>query len=247
MEPSRIALVIIGQEILNGKVADTNSAYVIRRLHELGAVLGTITIIPDDIDMIAETVKALSKRYDFVITSGGIGPTHDDVTMAGVAKGLGQELIRHPYLKTLVGRFHKVADLTAAQLRLAEVPANAQLIVHSSEEYPQIYVDNIYMLPGIPQLFEQRFEDLIDKFQVITTYQDSITVKGMETEFTAVLNRAVRLHPKVTFGSYPKLIDGEQDAYLVKITLDSNSAEELSKAKEFLLSNIPACVELIEK
>ena len=103
------ALVVIGNEILSGKVEDSNSVFLARELRALGVELGRITVIPDEIDVIAGTVRTASKTFDIVFTSGGVGPTHDDVTIAGVAAGLGRKVVRHPDLdEPLPAHDHRV-------------------------------------------------------------------------------------------------------------------------------------------
>src|SRR5512139_1607798 len=93
------ALIVIGNEILSGKIVDTNSSFLAAELRALGVSLRRILVIPDEVDVIAEAVRAYQPAYDVLFTSGGVGPTHDDVTMTGVARGLGREVIRHPYLE----------------------------------------------------------------------------------------------------------------------------------------------------
>ena len=117
-------IVIIGDEILSGKFADENAALLIRDLRELGVRLSRITIIPDDVEEIAETVPRFSRRFDFVFTSGGVGPTHDDVTMEGIARGFGTRVIRHPALEDLLRQFYQ-SRLQPGHLRLADVPEGA--------------------------------------------------------------------------------------------------------------------------
>ena len=246
MKASTVALLVIGQELLNGKVADVNTVYAARRLHEIGAKLGTVVIVPDDVDIIAQAVKDLAKKHDYLITSGGIGPTHDDVTVAGIAKALGQEVIRHSYLKTFVGRMHKTTDLSAAQLRLAEVPEKAELLVGGEDDKPQAFVENIYFLPGIPEFFKESFEKIAHIFQGEPAKSAKIKVKALETVFTATLNRAVKLCPDVEFGSYPQVVPGDSGTFAVDITMEAQSQESVEKAKQFLLQNLPEVVEIME-
>src|SRR5262245_21147249 len=114
-------IVLIGNEILSGKVVDANAAYLCRELRQLGVDVRRITVIPDEIDLIASTVAEFSRSFDVVFTSGGVGPTHDDVTIEGVARAFDTRVIRHPELIQLLDRFYK-GDLNEARLRMAEVP-----------------------------------------------------------------------------------------------------------------------------
>ncbi|MBQ7567847.1 competence/damage-inducible protein A, partial [bacterium] len=159
----------------------------------------------------------------------------------------------HPYLKTIMGRFCEVSDLSAAQLRLAEVPEKAELVVEDDEHIPQAYVGNIFMLPGIPEFFRQRFEKLADRFRGPELFHSSITLQGMETNLAASLNRTVRLHPDVAFGSYPSLAETDAPSSYrpvpcrIKVTFESSDQAKLAEAKEFLLKNLPDSLQLLEK
>lgn len=250
MSASRAALLIIGREILEGAVEDRNSVYAAKKLHECGVVLAKIEIVPDDIDEIADAVRELSSKYDYLITSGGCGPSHDDVTVEGVAKALGQKTIEHTYLQTVISRHYKGAVLTAAQRRMALVPEEAELLVQSatSEDFflPQVYVKNIYMLPGGPDMFAHYLEHVMPIFSGEPMVHDEVSIKGLETKLTAALNRSVYKYPKVRFGSYPSFEPGQPDSFIVKITFESLDAGILREAKAFFLEQLPADLKVLE-
>lgn len=259
MSASTVALLIIGQEFINGKAVDENAAYAAKKLYDIGVKLQKIVIIPDDKDIIAENVKELSQKHDFVITCGGIGPTHGDVTVAGVAQALGQQVIRHSYLESVVSRHFHGANLTAAQRRLAEVPEQANLLVLNSEgegrnnndesiadeHCPQIYVGNIYLMPGLPISFRHHLDNMLSIFKGVAIVHDEITVKGVETKLTAALNRTLAACPSVKIGSYPSFEPDNPTSFIVKITLEADNQEELQAAKQFLLEALPQDMEII--
>src|SRR5262245_49765860 len=154
------AIVLIGNEILSGKVVDANAAYLCRELRALGVDVKRIAVIPDEIDVIAAEIAAASRGYDVVFTSGGVGPTHDDVTIEGVARAVGVPVIRHPRLVALLQDFYRDrgTELTDARLKMAEVPEGAELVEDETLRFPGVAVRNIYILPGVPEIFRQKFD-----------------------------------------------------------------------------------------
>ena len=137
-------IIIIGNEILSGKVRDSNSYFLARELRELGVDVKRIIVIPDEIDIIGETALEFSNTYDYVFTSGGVGPTHDDVTMAGIAKGFGVQLSRHAEIeKILCSRFDKA--LNDAVLKMSEVPEGTEVFIREGMRYPVVFFRNIFI------------------------------------------------------------------------------------------------------
>ena len=132
-------IVLIGNEILSGKVTDANAAYLCRELRQLGVDVRRITVIPDEVDLIAATVAEFSRSFDLVFTSGGVGPTHDDVTIEGVARAFETRVIRHPELVRLLDGFY-TGDLNEARLRMAEVPEGAELFWAGTLRFPAVVV-----------------------------------------------------------------------------------------------------------
>ncbi len=145
-------IVVIGNEILSGKTVDSNSAFLARELRQLGVTLKRITVIPDELDVIAETVRDFHSKCDIVFTSGGVGPTHDDITIAGVACALGRRVIVHPVLESKIREYLRDRPVNAAHLKMAEVPEGAELLMDDKLRFPTIKVENIYILPGIPEI-----------------------------------------------------------------------------------------------
>src|SRR5215813_4845417 len=125
--PKTAGIILIGNEILSGKIADANAAYLCRELRALGVDVRRIIVIPDEIPLIAREVAAFSRDFDVVFTSGGVGPTHDDVTIEGVAQAMGVAVVRHPILAGLLLRYYG-DRLNEANLRMAEVPEGAELV-----------------------------------------------------------------------------------------------------------------------
>ncbi|HXE73859.1 MAG TPA: molybdopterin-binding protein [Candidatus Nitrosotenuis sp.] len=243
MSVKTAAVVIIGNEILTGKVADANTPYITRRLWELGVEVRQVVVVPDEVEEIARAVKEASGRCDVVFTSGGVGPTHDDVTMEGVARAFDCEVHKHSYLENLLSKHFQGEELTRARGRLAEIPDAARLIIRDSSSFPQVVCHNVYILPGVPELFRQRFELLAETFRGEPYQLRQIQVEADETDVAPILNRAVRRFQEVRMGSYPYPVGQDDEGRLrwkVKLTLESRDAGQLQQCLDFLLENLPA-------
>src|SRR5438445_5902606 len=135
--PKTAGIILVGNEILSGKIADANAAYLCRELRVLGVDVRRIAVIPDEIELIAGEVAAFSRDHDVVFTSGGVGPTHDDVTIEGVARAMDAKVVRHPLLVGILER-HFGPQLTEAHLKMAELRERGQLVGHESVRSPTI-------------------------------------------------------------------------------------------------------------
>src|SRR3989338_6719000 len=153
--PKTAGILLIGNEILSGKIADANAAYLCRELRGLGVEVRRISVIPDEVDLTARGVAAFSRDYDVVFTSGGVGPTHDDVTIEGVARAMAVPVVRHPTLAGLLEGWYG-DRLNDAHLKMAETPEGAELVGGEPVRFPTILVRNVYVLPGVPGIFRQK-------------------------------------------------------------------------------------------
>jgi len=228
-------IVLIGNEILSGKIADANAAYLCRELRGLGVEVRRISVIPDEVDLIAAEVREQSAAHDVVFTSGGVGPTHDDVTMEGVARAVGTRVIRHPSLVALLEGYYK-GQLNEARLRLAEVPEGAELVADGSLMFPAVTVRNIYILPGVPEIFRQKFDALRERFRETPFHLISVFVNIGGGTLADHLNALVARHPDLLLGSYPEFSNPE---YKVKVTFESKDRTLVERAVEELLAALP--------
>jgi molybdenum cofactor synthesis domain-containing protein len=231
----KAGILLIGNEILSGKITDANAAYLCRELRGLGVEVRRITVVPDEVDLIAAEVRAFSAEYDVVFTSGGVGPTHDDVTIEGVARALGVSVVREPRLVSLLERYAK-GPLNEARLKMAEVPEGAELTADGELVFPAIVVRNIYVLPGVPEIFRQKFDALKERFRDTPFHLCCVYVNIGEGTLAEHLNAVLAAHPDLLLGSYPEFSNPE---YKVKVTLESKDRRYLDDAVRDLLDRLP--------
>jgi molybdenum cofactor synthesis domain-containing protein len=229
-------MIVIGNEILSGKVTDTNTPYLARELRALGVTLRRIVTVSDEPPEIAAAVRELGPRYDVVFTSGGVGPTHDDVTMEGIALGLDRKVIRHPLIEGRLREFYG-DKVNEARLKMSEVPEGSELIVDGRLGFPTIKCENLYILPGIPEIFEQKFQALRERFVATPYILKVVYTREGEGGIAQHLNATLAAFPQLLLGSYPKIGHPE---YAVKLTLESKDAEYVDRALAHLLALLPA-------
>ncbi|MBF8298921.1 MAG: Molybdopterin binding motif protein [candidate division NC10 bacterium] len=197
-------ILIIGNEILSGKVQDANSPYLCRELRALGVEVRRISVIPDDVNTIAEESSTFSGAYDIVFTTGGVGPTHDDVTVEGIAKGLGRRVVIHPDLERVVKELYP-GKVNSARLRLAKVPEGAELLGQPDLVFPVVLIKNIYIFPGVPEILAQKFNGIKERFRDAPFFLKTVFVTDGEGAIAEHLNTVIREFPELLLGSYPEL------------------------------------------
>jgi molybdenum cofactor synthesis domain-containing protein len=227
-------IVIIGDEILTGKFADENAAFLIGELRALGVELRRIVVIPDVLDDIAATVTEFSARFDHVFTSGGVGPTHDDMTMAGIAQGFALRVVRAPVLEAKV-RAYWGDKLAPANLRLAEVPEGAELVYGRDQVWPVVAYRNVYILPGVPALFRRKFIDIRDRFRATPMTVARAYLDAEEGAIAGDLDAVVAAFPSVRIGSYPRF--SERD-FKVLITFEGHAGDDVAAALGLLRARL---------
>ena len=234
--PKTAGIILVGNEILSGKIVDANASYLCHELRALGVEVRRITVIPDEVDLIATEVARFGADYDVVFTSGGVGPTHDDVTIEGVARAAGVPVIRHPALVALL-RGHYGDALTDAHLKMAEVPDGAELLVDESVRFPTILMRNVYILPGVPEIFRRKFDAIRERFRDQPIFLKNVFVRIGEGTLADHLNALLRDYPELLLGSYPEFSNPE---YKVKVTLESRDGAFLEHALAELIKRLPA-------
>ncbi|MFZ5468466.1 MAG: competence/damage-inducible protein A [Myxococcota bacterium] len=236
MRPSGAAAVIIGNEVLSAKVEDQNGPHLIRRLRERGVPLRHLAMVPDEVDAIVEALTVARRHARYVFTSGGIGPTHDDVTVRAVALALGKPVVRLPEVEALL-RQHYGEKPPAAALRLAEAPMGTELLFQEGIWYPVLVCDELFLLPGVPQLFRQQLEAVLPRIVGVPVVVRCLYLAAQEAEIAHVLDRVALAMPKVQIGSYPTL---DRDAgYKVKVTVEHSDAGLVDEVVAQLTAALP--------
>ena len=235
------ALVVIGDEILSGKTVDTNTPFLIAELRSLGVALREIAVVADEVPAIAEAVRRVSSRFDHVFTSGGVGPTHDDVTMAGIAEAFGVPVVRHPRLHDLLLAHYSERSLPLVErnLRMAEVPAGSILVAGPELRWPVIQTQNVYILPGIPEIFKRKFLAIREQFRDAPFHLRQIFVRSEEGGIARHLDWVAAKYTEVALGSYPRL-DPDQDGHQVKLTLEGKDRQRVDGATAELVELLGA-------
>lgn len=228
------AILVIGDEILSGKVEDANARLLIGELRELGVALRRILIVPDEVEDVAAAVRELSARFDHVFTSGGVGPTHDDVTIIGIARAFDTAVIRHPELERRLNAYFG-ANADESKLRMADVPGNAELIEMPDWRWPVLVCGNVYILPGVPELFSKKFMAIRERFRVEPFFAKAIYTLEDEFDIAESLREVADANPLVAIGSYPNFSSPD---YKVKVTLESKDNLALERAVEVLLTRL---------
>ncbi len=229
-------LLVIGNEILSGKVVDTNSPFLARELRALGVDLARILVIPDEIELIAAETRSMSAAYDFVFTSGGIGPTHDDLTMDGVARAFGRKIELNESICARIERAQGRAP-NESQRKMALIPEGSVLLDSGDLWFPIVVVENVHIFPGIPELLQRKFHSIRERFRGVPFHLSRVYVKHSESDIAASLNEVLGEFPELMLGSYPRI--NETD-YRVLLTLESRDADYLRKALDALLARLPA-------
>jgi len=230
------ALAVIGDEILSGRTQDKNVAQVALWLNEQGIRLAEVRVIPDDTMRIADTVNELRATYDYLFTTGGIGPTHDDITVDAMAVAFGVPVIVHPDARKILEDYYsdRPGGLTEARLRMARVPEGAELIPNPMSGAPGVRIENVFIMAGVPNIAASMLEALTGKLEGGRPVV-SITVgaRAPESDVADLLRETEEANPGVAIGSYPFFKEGRYGANFVIRSEDGELArrtgDELSE------------------
>jgi len=222
-----LSIIIIGNEILSGRVRDTNLAHMLDALAARSYTVDEVRIIPDDVAIIRDAVRALSRRSELVISTGGVGPTHDDVTLESYAVAFDQPLIVHPELERRI-RAYFGENLKESALRMARVPANTELIDAGPRSWPLIKVCNCFVLPGLPEVFVKKFETVLALLPAVPEHiYGELFTSLDESSFAAFLAECQEAFAEVEIGSYPTF---DRSSYAAKVTLKGTDARPVHAA-----------------
>jgi len=230
------AALIIGNELLSGKIHEENVVALARSLRALGIALRRVVFIPDDVHVIVEEVRQLSAAFDLVFTSGGVGPTHDDVTIAAVAEAFGTDVETDERTATMI-REHFGEALKPGHLLMARVPVGCDLISDGDAKWPTILMQNVWVLPGVPEIFRMRLRAIKNYLAGGRPFVCREVYTNLdEGNLVPLLNEIVEHFPSVDVGSYPKWND---PSYRTKLTFDGLDPEAVAAAFDAFLAMLP--------
>jgi molybdenum cofactor synthesis domain-containing protein len=233
------AVIVVGNEILSGKVQEANLAVLARELRRLGILLRRVVVVMDEVDAIAREVRALSASHDWLFTSGGVGPTHDDVTIEAVARAFGVRVVSSPEMERML-RAHYGARCTDGHLRMALIPEGAALEVSAEITWPTIRVGNTWLLPGIPEVFRMKLPVVVGHIAGAgpspSFVSHAVFTKMDEGVLKPLLDRVVAEFAEVSIGSYPKWLD---PAYKTKVTFDGRDEARVLAARDAFVALLP--------
>jgi molybdenum cofactor synthesis domain-containing protein len=231
------AALVIGNEILSGKVEEANVVVLARALRPLGVRLQRVVMVEDAIDAIARDVRELALTHDLVVTSGGVGPTHDDVTVEAVGRAFGAAVMSDARLEAMI-RAHYGARCTEGHLRMALVPDGASLETTPDVLWPTIRLRNVWLLPGVPEIFQLKLQVLVENlgFSGDAFVTHAVYTKMDEGHLKPLLDAIVARFPEVEVGSYPKW---RHERYSTKVTFDGQDQDRVGAAHDAFVALLP--------
>jgi molybdenum cofactor synthesis domain-containing protein len=233
------AILIIGNEVLSAKVRDENGYYAACRLRELGVKLVETQTVPDLVEEIGEAVERLRRRVSWLFTSGGIGPTHDDVTLAAMARAFGRPVVRsvemEGWIRTAHQRANGSAEVPEAALRMAHLPQGTRLF--DAGRFPVMVLENVVILPGVPIFFQRQFDAFARSLASAPFRLACIYLGVGEEKIAEVLDEIAASHPEVDIGSYPRFDEAD---HRVRVTIEAKDVARVEQVLAELLQRLPS-------
>jgi molybdenum cofactor synthesis domain-containing protein len=240
------AILVIGDEILSGRTQDSNSHYIARQLAALGIDLREVRVVGDVDAQIVTALNALRAGHDFVFTTGGIGPTHDDITADAVARAFGVGIGYHPEAYALLEARYGAGDFNDMRKRMARIPDTASLIKNSASIAPGFQVSNVFVMAGVPMVMRAMMEEVVRRLprgQVVKSITISAALpEGAIAQGLADIQKA---WPQTALGSYPWYRDGTFGTQLVARSRDEPAAEQAARAIEAMIVKLGATPERV--
>ena len=234
------AVLVIGDEILSGRTKDRNVGYIAEYLTKAGVDLREARVVPDVEDEIVAAVNALRARYDYVFTTGGIGPTHDDITADSIAKAFGVEIGEDPRALAIMGERYKPDEFTPARRRMARIPTGASLIANPVSKAPGFRLGNVIVMAGVPSVMQAMLDDAILGVKTGTPMLNAaIEADNLpEGVYGEALREIAEARPSVSIGSYPSYRDGKFRNQIVVRTKDPAALAEAKAAVEAMVGKL---------
>lgn len=204
------AVLVVGDEILSGRTKDKNVGYLADYLTAVGIDLKEARVVPDDEAEIVAALNALRARYDYVFSTGGIGPTHDDITADGVAKAFGVAIDEDPRALALLRERYPESELNEARRRMARIPAGAELVTNRISKAPGFWIGNVIVMAGVPSIMQAMMDEVGPKLRGgAKMHATTLLTDGRpEGDYASALGAVAKAHPHVSIGSYPSFKEG---------------------------------------
>ncbi len=222
------AILVIGDEILSGRTKDKNIGYIAEYMTNIGIELREVRVVADVQEEIVAALNALRARYSYVFTTGGIGPTHDDITADSVAAAFGVSIDHDPRAIAMLSERFPAEQLNEARLRMARIPAGADLIANSVSKAPGFNIGNVYVMAGVPSIMQAMLDVVAPTLKTgVKILSDTVRAGLREGDIGTALAEVAKAHPDVSIGSYPFFSETGPDTNVV---VRSRDAEKLAAA-----------------
>jgi molybdenum cofactor synthesis domain-containing protein len=233
------AILVIGDEILSGRTKDKNIGYIAEYMTNIGVDVREVRVVPDIEEEIVTTLNVLRNRYTYVFTTGGIGPTHDDITADCVAKAFGVSIDVDPRAKALLLTRIAEKDLNEARLRMARIPAGADLILNKVSAAPGFRIGNVHVMAGVPSIMQAMLDEVAPTLKTgVKLLSESIRANCREGDIGTPLGAIAKGHPDTMIGSYPFNDDGKPNTNIVVRSRDPQKLAAAKAAVEAMLAKV---------
>jgi molybdenum cofactor synthesis domain-containing protein len=237
-------LLVIGDEILSGRTKDKNIGYIAEYLTAIGIDLNEVRVVPDQEPEIVAALNAMRVRYTYVFTTGGIGPTHDDITADAVAKAFGVAIDYHPRaVEILRARLAEIgSSMNEARMRMTRMPAGAELVLNNISAAPGFRIGNVIVMAGIPTVMQAMLDDVVPKLKTgVKMLSQSLRADCREGDIGSELGAIAKAHPDVIIGSYPFIDENHTpNAHVVMRSRDPQKLANVKAAVEAMLRQVRA-------
>ncbi|HXW25031.1 MAG TPA: molybdopterin-binding protein [Xanthobacteraceae bacterium] len=242
--PVTAAVLVIGDEILSGRTKDKNIGYIAEYLTTIGIDLKEVRVVADEEADIVAAVDALRRRYTYLFTTGGIGPTHDDITADCVAKAFGVPIDYDPRALAIMRERFSEADLNAARKRMARIPAGADLVLNKVSKAPGFWIGNVIVMAGVPAIMQAMLDDVAPKLRTGTKMlSETVRADAREGDIGTELGEVAKAHPGTTIGSYPFFDDKRgPNTNIVVRARDAATLAAAKAAVEAMLARVKAAL-----
>jgi len=236
IETVTAAILVIGDEILSGRIKDKNIGYIAEHLEQNAIDVKEVRIVPDEADEIIDAIRILKAKYNYLFTTGGIGPTHDDITADCVAAAFNVAIdVREDAVEMMLNKY-KREDLNKARLRMARIPEGASLVNNPISFAPGFQLDNVFVMAGVPQVMHAMLEDILPKLAKGKHYlQESFDTNLKEGDLSKPLGEIAQKYSAVSFGSYPTYREGK---FTTKLVMRTKNEQDFKAAKIDMLAMI---------